>query len=110
MIFYYMLVIVLSLIISFASFFIKKASAGLTFLSLSRSKFFYFGAILYFIGTIFNIWLLKRIPYSVFMPLGSVTYIWTMLIAWFFLDEKIGKSKIAGVLLICFGVICITFQ
>jgi drug/metabolite transporter (DMT)-like permease len=52
-------------------------------------------------------WLLKRMPYSVLVPLGSICYIWTMFIAGIFLKEKIGKGKITGVLLIISGIICI---
>jgi drug/metabolite transporter (DMT)-like permease len=94
----------MTLTASFAGFFLKKSTVGGTVLSIIKSKFLYFGGILYIMGALFNIWLLKRLPYSVVIPLGSICYIWTMFIARFFLKEKIGKGKILGILLILSGV------
>jgi drug/metabolite transporter (DMT)-like permease len=92
---------------SFASFFLKRSTNGGTIISIIRSKSLYFGGFLYVFVALINIWLLKKLPYSVVVPLGSVCYIWTMLIASIFLKEKIGIGKIIGVMLILSGVICI---
>ena len=97
----------MSLIASFASFLLKKSTIGGTVLSIIMNKYFYLSGFLYLIGALFNIWLLKKMSYSVVIPLGSICYIWTMVIAGFFLKEKIGMGKIIGVLLILSGVICI---
>jgi len=97
----------MTLTASFASFSLKKSTIGGTVLSIIMNKFFYLGGFLYLIGALFNIWLLKKMPYSVVIPLGSVCYIWTMVIAGIFLKEKIGMGKIIGVLLILSGVVCI---
>jgi drug/metabolite transporter (DMT)-like permease len=93
---------------SFASFFLKKATIGGTVLSIIKNKYLYLGGFLYVIAALFNIWLLQRMPYFVVVPLGSICYIWTMVIAGIFLKEKIGIGKIIGVLLILSGVVCIT--
>jgi len=98
----------MSLTASFASFFLKKSTTGGTVISIIINKYLYIGGFLYIIAALFNIWILKKMPYFVVVPLGSICYIWTMLIAGFFLKEKIGIGKITGVLLIIFGVICIT--
>jgi drug/metabolite transporter (DMT)-like permease len=87
--------------------FLKKYTAGGTVLSIILNKYFYFDGFLYVISALFNIWLLKKMPYSVVLPLGSICYIWTMVIAGIFLKEKIGMGKIIGVLLIFSGVACI---
>lgn len=104
---YYFFIIVMTLVASFASFFLKKSTNGGNILSIISNKYLYIGGFLYVVAALFNIWILKRMPYSVVLPLGSICYIWTMLIAGFFLKEKIGLGKIIGVLLILSGVVCI---
>jgi drug/metabolite transporter (DMT)-like permease len=95
----------MTLTASFAAFFLKKSTSNETFLSFFSSKYFYIGGFLYIIAAIFNIWILKIMPYSVVIPLGSITYIWTMLIARLFLKEKVRTGKIIGTLLIITGVV-----
>ena len=107
MIFYYVLILIMTLIASFASFSLKKSTNGGTVLSIIRNKYLYIGGFLYVVAAIFNIWLLKKMPYSVVVPLGSMCYIWTMFIAGILLKEKINIVKVVGVLLILFGVVCI---
>jgi len=97
----------MTLIASFASFFLKKSTNGGTILSIIKNKYLYIGGFLYVIAALFNIWLLQKMSYFVVVPLGSVCYIWTMIIAGIFLKEKIGIGKIIGVLLILSGVFCI---
>jgi len=104
---YYLLIISMTLIASFASFSLKKSTNGETILSIIKNKYLYIGGFLYIIAALFNIWILQKLPYSVVVPLGSITYIWTMLIAGIFLKENIGIGKIIGVLLILAGVVCI---
>ena len=104
---YYLFIIVMTLVASFASFFLKKSTNCKSILSIISNKYLYIGGFLYVLAALFNIWILKRMPYSVVVPLGSICYIWTMLIAGFFLKEKIGLGKIIGVMLILSGVVCI---
>jgi len=104
---YYAILLAMTFIGSFASFFLKKSTGGMKIVSIIRNKYLYIGGFLYIIGALLNIWLLKKIPYSVLIPLGSICYIWTMLIACIFLKEKIGIRKIVGVVLILTGVTCI---
>jgi len=104
---YYPSIIVMTLVASFASFFLKKSTNGGSIMSIISNKYLYIGGFLYVLTALFNIWILKRLPYSIVIPLGSICYIWTMLIAGFFLKEKIGLGKIIGVLLILSGVVCI---
>ena len=63
----------------------------------------YIGGFLYIIAAFLNIYILKILDYSVVLPLTSFTYIWTMLIAKFFLHETINKNKIIGIICIIFG-------
>jgi len=104
---YYILILFMTITSSLASFFIKKSTVNKTIISIITSKFLYIGGFLYLLVSFLNIWILKLLPYSVVVPIGSITYIWTMFIAGIFLKEKIGIGKIIGVLLIIAGVICI---
>jgi drug/metabolite transporter (DMT)-like permease len=97
----------MSLTATFASFFIKKSTTGGTVSSIIKNKYLYIGGFFYVIAAVFNIWLLKRMSYFIVVPLGSICYIWTMVIAGIFLKERIRMSKIIGVLLIFSGVVCI---
>jgi len=104
---YYIIIFIMTLTASFASFFLKKSTNGGTVLSIVKNKYLYIGGFLYVIAALFNIWLLQKMSYFVVVPLGSICYIWTMIIAGIFLKEKIGMGKIIGVLLILSGVVCI---
>ena len=107
MIIYYVLLLVMTLTASFASFSLKKSTKAGTIPGIIGSKFLYIGGFLYVVTALLNIWLLKKMSYSVVVPLGSLCYIWTMIISGIFLKEKIVIGKIIGVLLVLFGVICI---
>jgi len=104
---YYFILLIMSLIASFASFFLKKSTTGGTVLNIIKNRYLYIGGFLYVVAALFNIWLLQRMPYFVVVPLGSICYIWTMVIAGIFLKEKIGIGKIVGIFLILSGVFCI---
>lgn len=90
---------------SMASFFLKKATdGGLNIQKLVFNPNFYLGGGLYVLSALLNLYLLKRLPYSVVVPLGSLTYIWTLFISSKFLDEKITKRKVIGIIFLIIGV------
>ena len=107
MIFDYALLLIMTLTASFASLCLKKSTNGGTIFSIVTNKYLYAGGFLYAISVLLTILLLKRLPFSVVVPLGSLCYIWTMIIAGIFLKEKINIGKIIGVALIFSGVVCI---
>lgn len=57
-----------------------------------------------------NIWVLRFWDYSVVLPLTSLTYIWTMVLSYIILKEKISAKKIVGVILILAGAILVSLQ
>ena len=57
---------------------------------------------------VLNIIVLKYLPYSVVLPLTAITYIWSLVIAYCFLKEKITKVKIYGIICIMIGAIFIS--
>lgn len=93
---------------SFASICLKRASGGNGIFGLLKDKFFWLGGILYGSAALLNILALRFIDFSLFMPLTSFTYIWTMLISAVFLKEKLSFRKLVGVLGIVVGAILIT--
>ncbi len=90
-----------------AALFLKRASKFKTLVELFKDINLYAGAGLYLFGTVINIYLLNFIDLSIIMPLTSITYIWTMLLSYFILKEKITKNKIIGVVGISIGAILI---
>ncbi|SHF28169.1 EamA family transporter [Caloramator proteoclasticus] len=94
---------------SLGGYFLKRASYNLNSLkTLILNKYIYIGGLFYCLGAILNIVLLKYIPYSLVLPLNSITYIWALLLAYFLLGEKIGRYKLFGILCIVVGVFFLT--
>lgn len=99
--------IVMTVMGSIAAFCLKKASSSNNLIELIRNKFLYCGGVLYFLSALVNIYLLRILPFSVVLPITSITYIWTMLISYFLLKEKMSFKKISGVVLIVLGVVLV---
>ena len=94
---------------SVASFFLKKSTAGgLDIGKLIRNPHLYLGGGLYVLSALMNLYLLKKLPYSIVVPLGALTYIWTLIIAHKYLGEAITRQKLCGVASILMGVIFLT--
>ena len=72
-----LITIVMGWIASSASICLKLATSGekLSIAGLLRNKWLYFGGMLYVIAALLNIYLLKKLPYSVVVPLGALTYV-----------------------------------
>ena len=104
----FLLLILMTIIGSFAGFSLKKASNNLRLDNLLKNKFLYVGGFLYFISALINIYLLKIYDYTFVLPFTSITYVWSFIIANFFLKEKITKYKLLGILFIILGVILLS--
>ena len=98
----------MTLLGSVASLFLKKASGTDSLFDLIKNPYLYIGGTLYLTSAILNIWILRVLDYSVVLPLTSLTYIWTMVLSYLILKEKITKKKIIGVILILLGAICVS--
>ena len=105
MIKYYVLLVIMTLIGAIASFFLKKASGSEKIIDLIKNINLYIGGFLYLLSAVLNIYLLKYLDYSLVLPMTSITYIWTLIISYQFLKEKISLKKIIGVFVIITGVI-----
>lgn len=101
----YGLILIMTLLSSFASYFLKKSTQTDSFLKMFLNFYFYLGGFLYVLAVGCNIILLQFLPYAVILPLGSFTYIWTMILSHRLLKEKITFKKTAGISLIILGVV-----
>jgi drug/metabolite transporter (DMT)-like permease len=65
------------------------------------------GVVVYGVATIFFVYLLSRYELSYFYPLTASTYIFAFLAGVYFFNEQVTISKIAGMLVIFFGIVII---
>lgn len=108
MILYFVSLLIMTLIGSVASLFLKRASGTEGLIALIKNVELYIGGFLYLASAVLNIWILRYLDYSVVLPLTSLTYIWTMVLSYMILKEKITKKKIGGVVLILIGAIFVS--
>lgn len=103
------LVLLMTLAGSLGAFFFKKSTNNMEgIFSLLRIPSFYLGGFLYCFGALMNVILLRYMDYTVVYPIGSIAYIWSLLISNRFLGEAITKKKVLGIALICVGVVLLT--
>lgn len=106
---WYLLFVVMTLLGAFGAFFFKKSANHSKSLSgMLKTYQLYVGVFLYFVSAVLNIYILHYLDYSVVLPLTSITYIWTMLIACIWLKEKISLNKIIGIACIVGGTVLIS--
>ncbi len=104
----YICLILMTFMGSIASLFLKRASGSDGIKSMLLNPNLYIGGMLYLLSAVLNIWTLRYLDYSVVLPLTSLTYVWTMIISYLILKEKITSKKIAGVLLVLVGAIIVS--
>lgn len=103
----YVLIILMTFGGALASIFLKKASKFKNIIDLIKNPNLYIGGIIYVTCAVMNIVVLKSLDYSLVLPLTSITYIWTMVLAYILLKEKISRKRIFGVVFIIIGAIII---
>lgn len=104
---YIVLLIIMTLMASIASVFLKKGSQSTGLRAMLTNINLYIGGILYVGSALINIYVLRYMDYSIVMPMGSITYIWTLCFSYLFFRERITRSKVLGVLCICLGAVVI---
>ena len=109
MILYFLALLLMTLLGSAASLFLKKASGFSNLASLIKNINLYVGELLYVASAVINIWVLRYLEYSVVLPLTSLTYIWTMLLSYLILKEKISVKMIMGIGFIIIGSVLVSF-
>lgn len=107
---YFVSFLLMTLLGSVASLFLKKASGTSGIVAMLKNVNLYIGGFLYLASAVLNIWILRYLDYSVVLPLTSLTYIWTMVLSYFILKEKITGKKIGGVALILIGAVLVSIK
>ncbi|MGG7151225.1 EamA family transporter [Clostridium neonatale] len=107
---YYLLIFIMTACGGFAGLFLKKASSSYGIKNLILNLNLYIGGVLYLFGAIMNIYVLKFLDYSIVLPLTSITYIWTMIISYFILKERMTVKKVMGILFIVMGSILLALN
>ena len=105
---YYAILVFMTLCGAVASLFFKRASGTEDILKMFLNINLYIGGGLYLISAVLNVYILRYLDYSVVLPLTSITYIWTMVLSYMILKEKITMKKMAGVALILVGAIFVS--
>lgn len=105
---FFVLLLIMTLLGSVASLFLKKASGAEGLKEMLKNVNLYIGGFLYVASAVLNIYILRHLDYSVVLPLTSITYIWTMVLSYMILKEKITKRKMTGLVLIIIGGIIIS--
>ena len=90
-----------------ASMFFKQASEKEGIIKILGDARLYIGGVLYLASALVDIYVLRFLDYSTTLPFTAITYIWTMLLAYSVLKEKISKKKIVGVGMIVLGAILV---
>lgn len=103
----YLLIVLMTCLAAFASLFLKRASGAGKLRDIALNVWLWVGGILYVLSSVINIWLLRRMPYSIVVPSGAICYVWTLIISRMILNERITYRKIIGVAFIIVGVACI---
>ena len=105
----YVFVVLMTLVGSLGAFFFKKSTENMAgIFSLLKIPTFYVGGVLYVSSALMNVILLRYMDYTVLYPMSAIAYIWSLFISNRLLGEKITGKKIAGVALICLGVVLLT--
>ncbi|WP_041966051.1 EamA family transporter [Mesobacillus selenatarsenatis] len=99
----FLMIVLMTILGALGGFCFKLATAGQKLISTKFVVMFSLGGLLYLTAAIINIYVLKLLPYTVVFPLTSITYIWTLIISSKWLDEKVTKKKMIGVLSILLG-------
>lgn len=105
---YYSSLIIMTMIGSIASLFLKKSSGFKDIKEALKNRNLYIGGFLYGTSAIINVWILRFIDYSIVLPLTSITYVWTIFLSKKYLNEIITKRKVIGIGFIMIGAIFIS--
>jgi len=114
------LILISVLLNASAQVFLRKAASGLgyqamqldhlvaTFTALAINPFLLIGMCCYVLSIGIWIGVLARIEVSIAYPFLSIGYLVVMAAGFFFLGENVTLLRVAGVILICAGLICIS--
>ncbi|GAV11640.1 EamA family transporter [Paenibacillus sp. NAIST15-1] len=90
----------------FMTWFGSLGSACFKWYSIRHRKWILLtGFMLYGIGALLNIYLLRFLPYTLVLPANALTYVWTLCLAKWWFKESVGWHKVAGIGVIGLGLV-----
>ena len=105
----YILLILLTFFGALGSFFFKKSlNLNNPLIVTIKNENFIIGCFSYIISIALNIIVLQMMPYTIVLPVSSMTYIWSYFFGISYLKEKNNNLKISGIILIVIGVLIIS--
>ena len=78
------------------------------FVSIFTNMYIFAGMFCFLMSAFLWLFILSKLSVSVAYPLGSLGYIFTAILAYFFLNEPLTISKLLGIFFICLGVFVLT--
>lgn len=75
--------------------------------SLLKDKWTYIAGVFYIGCIILNIYVLRRLDYSIVLPLTSLTYVWTIVLSKLIFNETISLFKLLAIVLIVSGTVLV---
>lgn len=78
------------------------------FVSIFTNIYIFSGMICFVMSAFLWLFVLSKLSVSIAYPLGSLGYIFTAILAYFFLNEPLTVAKFLGIFLICLGVFVLT--
>jgi drug/metabolite transporter (DMT)-like permease len=105
------LILTSSLIGSFGAVFLKLGAEHIkgTLGSIFKNYWLATGVCLYLLSSVFFVMGVAQGELTILYPMVSLGYIWTILWARLFFKEPFTKSKVAGLVMIIFGVALINY-
>lgn len=111
----YSLIFAMTVLGSVASLFLKKAADSFkgdgmvaAVVSLLKTPSIYVGGFLYVTAAVLNIIVLKKLDYSIVLPLTSFTYVWTIILAKLKFKEEVSLFKVLGITLVIIGAVLVS--
>lgn len=86
---------------------LKKGTNKYSFFELLRTRYLWWGVVLFVVASLLYVGALWREELSVIYPLASLAYVWTTLFSVKYLGEKMNSFKWLGLLGIILGVVLI---
>ena len=103
------LTVIAAAIVAYAQYVFKKSVPKFKpnlsgVLSLAKNRMVVAGVLIYMIGLVFYLVALESEQLSLVYPAFSSTFIFVILISHFKLNERIGRRRLAGILMIILGI------
>ena len=114
---------VMTFMASLGGLFLKRASSSLDdrdsddqkgvghligkLLRLLKNRNLYLGVAFYLLSVVINVFVLNFLDLSLVLPLSAFTFIWTIILSYAILKEKITYKKVIGTALILCGAVLV---